>query len=647
MVYAPDSAGRVSAVTDVAKQLNYLGNFQYAASGDATQMTLGYSDASTGALTEAADINAMLQVKAIAACPGVSCGARPLTASAQNPLTLVFSYDLGSDPVKNNGTIQSQQINFLGTSVQQLYSYDALNRLVSAGETAPSWTQSYHYDGAGNRWVTGTLPPNSSVSPFTPTASSNFDPKTNQIRPPVTPYSTDPAGNQNTLGGYAFTFDAEGRLIGSTYNGTTTTYFYDGLGQRVAKLQCAGTTACQPGDPNTGGTAFVYDADGRLAAEYPYGSPPSNAFAACTPCYVVVDQIGSTRLVTDGSGTPLRRYDYLPFGEEIAPDGMTRTAAAGYPAAASGGNTDGFNPKFTGQYRDNETGFDFMNARYYSPGEGRFISPHPENAGAGVMDSQSWNGYSYVGNNPLTFVDPSGLQEVTVNGQPSGSGSAGSLSVGGSPYAYQAGNPLAFGYYLASVGPGARDFVGQAIGAGLTLGCAFSLCEWHQEPSTAPLARLFGPKAVPNFELLSSPGFMIAAVGRPGSLAANSTLAGKIKAALASGVPGKILEGRLARALIAFGEELVSFQREIFENGARIGEIDVETENLIIDATVETDGKTKQISRYVKDPRLNPKGKQVILFAPDFKSGAAQSVQALGVKVFRNLTELQRYLQGH
>jgi hypothetical protein len=44
-------------------------------------------------------------------------------------------------------------------------------------------------------------------------------------------------------------------------------------------------------------TTYVYDAFGSLAAE-----DGSAALAPCAPCYVTVDHLGSTRLLTDGQG---------------------------------------------------------------------------------------------------------------------------------------------------------------------------------------------------------------------------------------------------------------------------------------------------------------------------------------------------------
>jgi len=152
-------------------------------------------------------------------------------------------------------------------------------------------------------------------------------------------------------------------------------------------------------------TIFVYDAAGNVAAEAASSTPSP----LCTTCYLTVDHLGSTRVVSDTSGNVVARYDYLPFGEEIPADSV-RTTALGYKSTS-----DGFNPKFTGQRRDLETGFDFFNARYYSGAQGRFAGADPGNAGSYLSDPRSFNGYSYVMNSPLANVDPSGLASIDIN----------------------------------------------------------------------------------------------------------------------------------------------------------------------------------------------------------------------------------------
>ena len=160
------------------------------------------------------------------------------------------------------------------------------------------------------------------------------------------------------------------------------TYSYDGEGRRVRK-EVAGQAT----------TVFVYDAFGQLAAEY----GPADGIGVR---YLTVDHLGSTRMVTDQSGTVVKRMDYLPFGEEYP--------AVGYPSS-----TERTGVKFTGKERDAETGLDYFGARYMSAAQGRFTSPDRPFADQHPADPQSWNLYTYARNNPLRFIDPLGMDAVS------------------------------------------------------------------------------------------------------------------------------------------------------------------------------------------------------------------------------------------
>jgi RHS repeat-associated protein len=108
------------------------------------------------------------------------------------------------------------------------------------------------------------------------------------------------------------------------------------------------------------------------------------------------NHLSGTSLMTSANGTLLGTIKYTPFGETRAGDVPT-------------------DKLFTGQRLDS-TGLYYYGARYYDPTIGRFISadtivPSPANP-------QSYNRYSYVLNNPLKYVDPSGHLVYDENGTP-------------------------------------------------------------------------------------------------------------------------------------------------------------------------------------------------------------------------------------
>jgi RHS repeat-associated protein len=153
---------------------------------------------------------------------------------------------------------------------------------------------------------------------------------------------------------------------------------------------------------------YVYDAAGTLTAEYAT-SPP---LTPCSTCYLTVDALGSTRMMTDGSTGAIKSlHDYLPFGEEIDAGVGGRSSTLYMDSSVM--TADGTAQKFTGKLRDNETGLDFFGARYFSGAQGRFATPDwsekPQPVPyADFKDPQTLNLYGYVRNNPLAHADPNG-----------------------------------------------------------------------------------------------------------------------------------------------------------------------------------------------------------------------------------------------
>jgi RHS repeat-associated protein len=171
-------------------------------------------------------------------------------------------------------------------------------------------------------------------------------------------------------------------------------YFYNGDGKRVKKYV-----------PATGETTlFVYDASGKVVAEYStIVTPPSEAKVS----YLTTDHLGTPRVITDQAGNVTSRRDFHPFGEEIY--AAQRTQGLGYVG-------DTVRQKFTSYERDLESNLDFAQARYYSNQHGRFTSTDQILIKKDrLFDPQRLNLYAYVRNNPFKFVDTTGEDLILAN----------------------------------------------------------------------------------------------------------------------------------------------------------------------------------------------------------------------------------------
>ena len=100
--------------------------------------------------------------------------------------------------------------------------------------------------------------------------------------------------------------------------------------------------------------------------------------------YLLADHLGSTRVVLDGEGNPVARFEYGPHGE----------------TTASGTAADEVRYRYTGHPYDEAQGVYETPARGYDPTLGRFLSVDPQRADASP--------YLYAGNNPVGYVDPAG-----------------------------------------------------------------------------------------------------------------------------------------------------------------------------------------------------------------------------------------------
>jgi RHS repeat-associated protein len=139
------------------------------------------------------------------------------------------------------------------------------------------------------------------------------------------------------------------------------------------------------------------DNAGRLSAKHFHGVAVDEVLATVTPAgarYLHQDGLGNVVALTDETGSVLERVRYDAYGQ---PEHLT---AAG---AVSGVSPTGNRFLFTGREWFPELGLQDNRHRYYHPGVGRWLSRDP------IGELGGLNLYGYVGNRPMSSVDPMGL----------------------------------------------------------------------------------------------------------------------------------------------------------------------------------------------------------------------------------------------
>ena len=124
--------------------------------------------------------------------------------------------------------------------------------------------------------------------------------------------------------------------------------------------------------------------------------------------YIHKDHLGSVQGVTGAAGARTRTLAHDPFGGRRKADWTAALTDAERLALA--GSSDPRTRGHTGHEHLDRTGLIHRGGRVYDPALGRFLSPDPLVGNPG--SAQEWNGYSYVSNSPMSFVDPSGLSQA-------------------------------------------------------------------------------------------------------------------------------------------------------------------------------------------------------------------------------------------
>ena len=327
-----------------------------------------------------------------------------------------YSYDKNSNitektEVNNYPKEEKDKVN-----ETKAYTYDALGRLTKTVTTDHknddrTKTVTYTYDKAGNRTkeddgTTQTAYTYNGLDQLQ-TATKEKGTAVDEVRQ----YSYDANGNQtdvkNTKTGQteSYTYDAENRLskVSVTDKDGKTAVIqqnhYNGDGQRIQKVEGSKTTNYYYQDgvvsyttdgENSQTSQNLIGTDGNILATQRYGSDHTD--------YLLYhkDIQGSTTSLVKEDGSADATYRYTDFGE----------------TTINGDNKAENEVCYTGGIYDHSTGLYYLNARYYNPEDGRFVT---EDTYRGeTAKPETGHLYAYCANNPVNYVDPSGHKAKTV-----------------------------------------------------------------------------------------------------------------------------------------------------------------------------------------------------------------------------------------
>lgn len=274
-----------------------------------------------------------------------------------------------------------------GVTTVWAYDYDLVGRLTHVRQNGVL-TSTFTYDNNGNRLSNGTM-------------LGTYDAQDRLLQYSSTVYSYTLAGDLKlkATGSQTTTYqyDALGNLVAVNLpNGDALAYLIDGANRRIGK-RVNGTLM----------QGWVYGDDGRIVAEldgagnvvsrfvYGAGAAPAYLLKGGATYRLVTDQVGSPRLVIDvATGQIVQRLDYDAFGN-VTLD-----------------TNPGFQPLgFASGLYDRDTQWVRFGARDYDATTGRWTVKDPIGLGGGQT-----NLYTYVNNDPINHIDPSGLEE-TVPGE--------------------------------------------------------------------------------------------------------------------------------------------------------------------------------------------------------------------------------------
>jgi RHS repeat-associated protein len=376
--YTYNNDGLVASETDAAGTTSYTYDSADRLSTEADPLT---GSTMTWAYNSDSNPTSISYATNGTAGPVQSFGYDDLQRETSDTLTSASGSVLASETYgyDNNGNITSQTTGGDLPNASYTYTYDEANRLISA--TSGGTTTNYAYDGDGNLTQDGSTTntynaQDQLTSSTSPTGTTNYSYTLNGELASVTPpsgsaqdYTWDAYGDLASADGVSYGYDALGRLVTRTpASGTATSLSY------------VGTSASLASD---GTSDYTYTPSGQITSA---GQSGGTAYSTMT------DQHGDVV----GTFSPAASTTALAGSASYSPYGTVTATSGTMPAVG-----------YQGDYTDPVTGLVYMNARWYNPANGTFVSNDTLN-GSPIPSTVNGNPYAYVDGNPLTNTDPTG-----------------------------------------------------------------------------------------------------------------------------------------------------------------------------------------------------------------------------------------------
>ena len=324
-----------------------------------------------------------------------------ISTVGSNSTTYNYTYD-------NNGNIT--QITNAGGVIQNKYYYDDIGRLVREDNKAANKTYTWTYDNAGNIltkktyiFTTGTLGSVQSTVTYEYNDTTWGDKLTSYNGTTIT---YDAIGNPlSYYNGQSYSFGWNGRQMTSATKGSTSlTYAYNDSGLRIRKtvngvdhLYTYNGSQLMTEEWGDNLVVYLYDDSGApVGMQYRQSTGSSGTFYTY---FFETNYQGDIVAVYNESGKKVYAYQHDAWGKCTA----TPVSSIGPDIYAQ------YNPfKYRGYYQDSETGFYYLQTRYYDATLGRFINADGVGALGASSDFTGYNLYAYCGNNPVMGVDHEG-----------------------------------------------------------------------------------------------------------------------------------------------------------------------------------------------------------------------------------------------